>query len=472
VPQEEFSVDKIDGTGPSGYDLDLSKIQMCYIDYSWYGAGKIRFGFKGKDGQVTYVHEFEHNNKIYESYLRSGNLPARYEVVTFENPTFIPSLFHWGTSVIMDGGFDDDRGYVFTKRGQTLDIPGTTTKSFAGTGINLSTDLITSLTHGFKSGDQVQFQSIASDGLPGLNSQNPLTAVVGSNTLTNLTNTQRYGVLVNSPDRIHLTPEDVKVTIGGSVSRVGSTVTVVTNSPHQLTTGDYTGIYGITSTELLDANGPFTVTVTNATTFTYTKTGTALPSAVQAGLAVSQVINFTSVGSIQYTYFLHPDGSLNNTTGPNYQPLLSIRLSPSTDAGLTGKLGDKDIINRMQLRMNDIGVSTNELIEVKLILNGRLNNLGFSPNAAPSLVEIIEHTPQDTISGGIQVYNFNAEGGADGGSASTKVDISSLFELSNSILGGDNIFPDGPDILTVAVSRLTGQDTRAAALLSWGEAQA
>ena len=25
---------------------------MAYMDYSWYGAGKIRFGFKGADGKV------------------------------------------------------------------------------------------------------------------------------------------------------------------------------------------------------------------------------------------------------------------------------------------------------------------------------------------------------------------------------------------------------------------------------------
>ena len=34
----------MDGTGPSGYNLDLSKMQMYYIDYSWYGAGFVRWG--------------------------------------------------------------------------------------------------------------------------------------------------------------------------------------------------------------------------------------------------------------------------------------------------------------------------------------------------------------------------------------------------------------------------------------------
>ena len=46
VPQSQWNIDKADGTGPSGFVLDITKIQMAYIDYSWYGAGKIRFGFK------------------------------------------------------------------------------------------------------------------------------------------------------------------------------------------------------------------------------------------------------------------------------------------------------------------------------------------------------------------------------------------------------------------------------------------
>jgi hypothetical protein len=50
--------------------------------------------------------------------------------------------------------------------------------------------------------------------------------------------------------------------------------------------------------------------------------------------------------------------------------------------------------------------------------------------------------------------------------------VSSLFEMSNSILGGDSIFPDGPDIITIAVARLSGNSTLASAKLSWSEAQA
>ena len=472
VPQEEWNIDVCDGSGPSGYDLDLSRIQMCYMDYSWYGAGKIRFGFKVGDGLVKYVHEFKHNNILYESYFRSGNLPARYEVSTGLNPTYIPSLFHWGTSVIMDGTFDDDRGYLFTEGSQTLSVEGTTAKSFAANGINLNTDLFTVLTHGFKTGDVVEFQSIAADGLPGLDAQNPATQVIGNQEFSTLTNNAKYKVFVNSPDLIHLTPEDATITIGATISRSGGNVTVTTAQPHGIPASNNVGVYGLPDVENIPSFyvGPVTVVgdVATSTSFTFPVSGSETVTSTPApGAAISEVLNFTSQGNIQYTYFLYPEGSLNNTTGPNFQPLISLRLSPSADSGLTGKLGDRDIINRMQVRMQEIGISTDELVEVKLILNGRLNNLGFTPVAPPSLVELVEHTPQDTISGGVQVYNFQAEGGS-----TTTLSIETLFELSNSILGGDNIFPDGPDILTVCVSRLTGDPTRTSAKLTWTEAQA
>ena len=482
TPQEDWSIDPCDGTGVTGYNLDLSRIQMAYIDYSWYGAGKIRYGFKTTDGQVQYVHEYVHNNNLFESYLRSGNMPARYEVVTYNNPTYIPSLFHWGTSVMMDGRFDDDNAYLFTQNSQTLDVRGTTAKSFASTGINLTTDLVTVQSHGFRTGDILQFESIGSNGLRGSNSLHPTTRVVGSNSLSVLTNGTRYKTIVNSANLLHLSPLNAVITVGATFTRSSNVMTVVTATPHGLSTGMYVGIYGVTNSVLTMgqlatsptgvANGAFTVTVTNSTTFTYPSVGTNQSVLTESGAVIGEVIDFAGQGNTQFTYFLYPDGSLNNTSGPNYQPLISLRLSPSVSEGLTGKLGDRDVLNRMQLRLKEIGISSTQLVDVKVLLNPRLNNLNFTGVDAPSLTQIVEHTAADTVSGGVQVYNFRGAGGVSGSEGTTTVDVSSLFELSNSILGGDSIYPDGPDILTIAVARLTGNSTLTAAKLSWSEAQA
>jgi hypothetical protein len=410
TPQEEFSIDKLDGTGPTGYNIDLTKIQMAYIDYSWYGAGKIRYGFKTRGGEVQYVHEYIHNNYKLESYFRSGNLPTRYEVATFDTPTYIPFLFHWGTSVIMDGKFDDDKAYLFTQNSQTLQVTGTTAKSFGSKAINTTDERITVSTHGFTTGDAVTFLSLQANGQAGANAQNPtIVAQVAYGNATNLQNNSTLYVRVFDANTIQLHP---------TLSDAGSG----------------TGAGG-----------------TNVIAFTN---------------------NTAGQGNSQYTYYLYPLGSSNNTSGTNYQPLLSIRLSPSVSSGLTGKLGDRDVINRMQLAVKELAVSTTNLVDVKVLINPRLNNLNFAGAPVPSLTQYIQHTLNDTVSGGTQIYNFRAAGGASSAENSTTVALNDLYDIGNSILGGDSVFPDGPDILTIAVARLTGNTTLTSAKLTWTEAQA
>jgi hypothetical protein len=422
---------------------------------------------------VEYVHEFVHNNQLYESYFRSGNLPARYEVITYNDPTYIPSLFHWGTSVMMDGKFDDDRAYLFTGSSQSLPVDGTTEKSFSSTAINTTLNQLTIANHGFRDGDKLQFEGVASDGFPGVNNQMPSTAVYafGEYDSTHLENSQAYDAVVIDSNTIMLTPDNIFGIDITTSSQSGTTVTINTAQLHGL---DVNSAVKIVGSDRIP-NGAYKIaSITDTDTFTFTvpveKTAT-VASGNDAG-KIYQGIDFTSQGNSQYTYFLYPDGALNNTSGPNYQPLISIRLSPSVSEGLTGKLGDRDIINRMQLRLQEVGISSTQLVDVKLLLNGRLNNLNFQSVDTPSLVQTVEHTTADTISGGIQVYNFRAAGGQGGQEESTTVDVNDLFELSNSILGGDSTFPDGPDVLTIAVSRLTASATTTGAKLTWTEAQA
>jgi hypothetical protein len=123
IPQTGFNIDTVDGNGQSGFKLDINKNIMWYIDYAWYGAGSIRFGVKDNNGEILYVHRFVHGNNKVEAYFRSGNLPLRYEVSNGSTaPSYAPSLYHWGTSMIMDGMFNDDRGYTFSATGQLNQI--------------------------------------------------------------------------------------------------------------------------------------------------------------------------------------------------------------------------------------------------------------------------------------------------------------------------------------------------------------
>ena len=83
--QKDFNRDRMDGTGPSGYNIDISKMQMVGIQYSWYGAGFIDYMLRGADGNFVFGHRMRNSNINTEAFMRTGNMPVRYEV-TNEGP--------------------------------------------------------------------------------------------------------------------------------------------------------------------------------------------------------------------------------------------------------------------------------------------------------------------------------------------------------------------------------------------------
>ena len=75
--QSEFNLDRMDGTGKSGYNMDVRYMQMIGIQYSWYGAGFIDWMARGADGNFVFCHRMRNSNVNTEAFMRSGNLPVR-----------------------------------------------------------------------------------------------------------------------------------------------------------------------------------------------------------------------------------------------------------------------------------------------------------------------------------------------------------------------------------------------------------
>ncbi len=78
VAQSSWSIDKFDGTGPSGKTLDFTKTQILVIDAQWLGVGRVRVGFD-VDGCLYYAHEFLNANSLTTPYTQHFNLPNRFE---------------------------------------------------------------------------------------------------------------------------------------------------------------------------------------------------------------------------------------------------------------------------------------------------------------------------------------------------------------------------------------------------------
>ncbi len=107
VVQADWNQDKLDGSGPSGITLDLSKAALLLIDLQWLGSGRVRIGF-GIDGHVVYCHEFLSANILILPYLKTGNLPNRWEMTGDAAETMIATC----CSIQSEGG-TEGFAYVF-----------------------------------------------------------------------------------------------------------------------------------------------------------------------------------------------------------------------------------------------------------------------------------------------------------------------------------------------------------------------
>lgn len=387
IPQSQFNIDRLDGTGQSGYNIDLLRMQMWYIDYTWYGAGAIRWGIKDQRGEVKYAHRLTNSGRNTEAYMRSGNLPARYEVGTL---------------------------YPITKLTSTLSSAEVTTMSVTST-----------------------------EGFPPSG-----VAIVKSPTLT-----------------------------GGAIEFVrytGKTSTTFTGLTRAVQ--NISGPGGLTN---LGGTG-------SAQTYTFSATQ---PTEValfspQAGVTIghwgSSVImdgRYDDDKSFVFNYGQNSQQTFASA-GVRY-PVFSVRLAPSVDQGLTGIFGAREVTNRMQLTLRQIGVfTTTASVRVELILNGRITGTPgtWTPVGGSSLAQFATHGTTSAITGGESIFNFFAP---SGGLSSQSLEL--VRDLGNSILGGGLSFtntttdqqkyPDGPDQVTICVTPLA-VNAAVAARVNWTEAQA
>jgi len=393
IPQSQFNIDRLDGTGASAFNLDITKIQMWMIDYSWYGAGAIRFGVKNARGEFIFAHRIAHANNLTEAFMRSGNMPGRYEVNTiapFTKLTQNLSNAETGTiTVASTTGFPPSGTLVIAASGNTgaaieyINFTGKTATTFTGL-----TRAVTNLTG-----------PLSLTGGGG-------NAVAQSFTIVNATTptpsgTAPIGVTYFSPQ------------CSNTISHWGSSV---------IMDGRYDD-----------------------------------DKAIQFNFGMNTPITYAAAGT-RY-------------------PVFSIRLAPSVDSGITGILGARELINRMQLQPVAAGVfTTTAAVRVEIWLNARVSGGTFGPVGGSSLAQFALHTNAQTIASGEVIFTFIAPAGG----VSTQ-DLSKLRDIGNSILGGGNTlsfpttdinkYPDGPDTLTIAVVPLAA-NAAVTGRISWSEAQA
>lgn len=103
VTQSQWSEDKCDGTGPSAFNIDITKTQLAWIDFQWLGVGRVRCGFV-HDGEYIFAHEFNNSNTLATVYISSPNLPVRCEILNTGTTTgaYFDQIC---STVISEGGY-------------------------------------------------------------------------------------------------------------------------------------------------------------------------------------------------------------------------------------------------------------------------------------------------------------------------------------------------------------------------------
>ena len=387
VPQSQFNRDKLDGTGSSAFTVNPAKMQMIGLQYTWYGAGFVDFMMRGLDGNWVYAHRFYNNNVNDEAYMRTGNMPVRYELVN-ECSAAISTL-----------------------------------------GAGLANGVTGSLT---LTDDPTAFWPTAGT----VQIDNELIAYTGktSSTLTGLTRSTSLVYNIADTSRTFTGT----TTAGGDPHTIGATVNLVST--------------------------------------------TCTPSLTHWGSALLMDGEFDNDRGYFFNYTFNQPFLNQNVQ----LPLFFIRLAPSASNGIVGDIGARDLLNRAQLLLQKLDCSVVGGGSTILNVNGILNPVGFENSTFPWInINSLGQGSQPSFTQFCNFSNVVANGGsyasgsgerifsliAQSGSVST-IDLSALKELSNTVIGGNRMFPDGPDTLMIVATPLNGTLSSSVFNLYWTEAQA
>ena len=503
VPQSAWNIDRCDGTGPSGYTLNLAKNQMMYIDYSWYGAGHIRFGFRGADGTIVYCHKMINNNVNNIAYMRSGNLPARYETHTFSKSAILTGgAGGVGTNLnSSDTTMYISDAWQWPTSGTVLSRTGTQQEFMTFNGIsqaNQSTytysagSFVLNLVSGSTTGIAVG-QYVNGLGIPPLTTVQSFVAGV-SVTLNNpvYLSTNASGNPINfAPQLQNLTRTTATAggTFGGVTINSGNVTLGGFSSTTGIQIGQFVSGYGIPNQALVNSIGTNSVTLsiapfvtstgavtfigtnsfngnsTGAQTFTYSSTA---PVAVELHAPTyASEINHWGTSAImdggftndkQYIFTKGMTQFANVYPGAN-TAIMSFRIAPSASQGVAGSgIGLRDQINHMQMIPYELDAYSNGSFLMSVVINAtplastQPGDTTTIPNwqnvGGSSLSQFIFHNANTTVTGGETIFGFymnttgyNVSGGPGIGNTynTTQQDFTQVKDLGTNIIGGGQV---------------------------------
>ena len=577
--QKDFNRDRMDGTGPSGYNIDISKMQMVGIQYSWYGAGFIDYMLRGADGNFVFGHRMRNSNINTEAFMRTGNMPVRYEIInegpsgklasditnsqqtiplqdasffppeggtvyidaemirftgidgknltgcTRSSPmtnfaagatrtysggsaetharntgvvlisnTISPVISHWGSAFITDGGFDSDRGYLFSYKSTGVEISTTRATSFL---LRLAPSVSNALVGDLGERELLNRAQLLLEGLE-ITTDQPAASDTGGIVIEGVLNPQNYPL---NPDDIGWQglsglaqggqPSFAQIAPGGSTNwnsgDIPSNTTVTTQAA--LTASVVAKDRNYRSNNSYWDNG---LTAGRNRFFVLDTFYQSNPSLFEIGAEVqSDSGNYypagTTITSVStYTWSSNGLGNMRH---------IFTSANPTTnipgDVPLTITKTFKGAPTN-NIYFQKAAYESAEVVEGTTVSDSRfpagtqVSTVQLKTYGSTQYYDVVFNQPSDgtaIVAGttGIEFEFVNppyAQPGetifsfiAQPGERST-LDLSFIKELTNTTLGGRGTFPNGPDVLAINVFKTSGAAINSNVVLRWSEAQA
>ena len=567
VPQSEWNLDKCDGTGPSGYNIDVTKMQMIGIQFSWYGAGFIDWMFRGPNGDYIFCHRLKGNNLNTEAYMRTGNAPVRYEVlnegarsrlngaiddlqttITLDDTTLFPEnggtiyidnelisfsgkndstnqltgctrgatltnfaagasrsyvaglaashndnqgailvscttspiISHWGSAYLIDGNFDEDRGYLFSYAASGISVSTTRTTAFL---MRLAPSVSNAVIGDLGERELINRAQLLLQGLE-------ITSDTGTG-----------GIIVEgvlNPQNYPLNPGDIswsglsglsqggqpsfaQIAPGGSVNwNGGATLTTATAT---VSTNIDTG-YNYVGYQNGERSSPVPVTLVSynntgpvfAGVQIYSQNPSALTGTAGRTYTVTDVRVRNDRVDISYRdQFGGTSGTQNQTTSTTYRFLYP------TYTGLTNRLLFTQATWEASGATTGTAVASSDTnwpagTAVSSVVQRTLGGTTFYE------VTFNQTSVAAISSGNTVTFEFGNPPYAQPGETVFKfiavpgerstLDLAQLKELTNTTIGGRGTFPNGPDVLAINMYKVSGTAVDANIIIRWSEAQA
>lgn len=574
IPQSEWNLDRCDGTGPSGYNIDVTKMQMIGIQFSWYGAGFIDWMLRGPGGDYTFCHRLKGNNLNTEAYMRTGNLPVRYEVLneggraqllteltstattlqladskTFpeaatvyvENEliaytgnntvtnqltgctraapltnfaagatrtytagtatahnagkgvivvsnTTSPIISHWGSAYLIDGLFDEDRGYIFSYTSTGNSISTTKNTVFL---IRLAPSVSNAVTGDLGERELLNRAQLLLKAIS--ITSDPMSTGTAGIVVEGVLNPQNYPVNPADIGWQGLTglsaggqPSFAQIAPGGSVvwssGAVETTTTATTTATmtNTVSVPNNTGYNRGAGTNIIyvlrtswEASGAFVAPTSYNTPLGGVTINDAKFPAGTTITGVSGPFNFAGFD------FYQVNVSRPSTQAVNANQTVTLNLG-GTSATVT------NVLYFTQASWVSSGAALNtEVSDAKFPANTRVSSVTgplifgattyyratFTQNsttltAAAGTITFKFGQPPYALPGET-VFSFVANPGE-----TATLDLGELKELTTTAIGGRGAFPNGPDVLAINVFKVGGTAVPASIILRWGEAQA